>query len=218
MSLFEKYRPSNWGQVVGQDFAIKTIARLRSSGGLGGRAFFLSGPSGSGKTTIGRLIARELASEIGTDELDSSEVTAEWIRSVRDNQCQRVFGNPSGRAFLVNEVHSLRNDSITRMLTLLEPIPPHVVWVFTTTQSAKADLFGEKTDSHPFLSRCMEIELTTTNTAQYAARLKQIAETENLDGRPLSDYEKLLRKCAGNMRKSLNEIERGLMLNKLAVI
>ncbi len=217
-SLFERVRPTSWGEVVGQDNALKTIARLRNSGGLGGRAFFLSGPSGSGKTTIARLIAAELASDLGTEEMDSSEVTAEWIRDVRINQWQRVIGTPSGRAFIVNEVHGLRDQIVTRMLTLLEPVPAHAVWVFTTTATAKSDLFGEKSDSHPFLSRCVEIELLTTGTTEYAKRLKAIAEAENLDGRPVSDYERLLRSCKGNMRQALNKIESGLMLQKWANI
>jgi DNA polymerase III gamma/tau subunit len=55
--LADKYRPSSWSEVVGQDKTVSRLQALAKRGGLAGRAYWLSGQSGTGKTTIARLIA-----------------------------------------------------------------------------------------------------------------------------------------------------------------
>jgi len=63
MNLAHKYKPKSWAEVVGQDEALADLDRLRQSGGLGGRAYWLSANSGQGKTAIADLIAQEVAGE-----------------------------------------------------------------------------------------------------------------------------------------------------------
>jgi hypothetical protein len=62
------------------------------------------------------------------------------------------FGDKSGRAFIVNEAHGLRKDVIRQLLVMLERIPPHVVWVFTTTIEGQESLFEDYDDASPLLS------------------------------------------------------------------
>jgi DNA polymerase III gamma/tau subunit len=59
-SLFERYRPKMWSEVVGQDKLVAKVNALRPRG-LGGRAYWIAGPSGAGKTTCGRFVAKNAA-------------------------------------------------------------------------------------------------------------------------------------------------------------
>jgi DNA polymerase III subunit gamma/tau len=132
MQLHEQHRPRSWSDVVGQDKMIAKIDWLRNRG-LAGRAYWISGQSGTGKTTIARLLAAEVADETNIEEMDAGDLTAERLREIDRTQWSRCLGQRGGRAFIVNEAHGLRAAMVRRLLCLFEPIPPHIVWLFTTT-------------------------------------------------------------------------------------
>ena len=151
--LHEQYRPRSWSDVVGQDKAvakIKAVARR----GLAGRAFWISGQSGTGKTTIARLIAAEVASDVCTQELDATDLTPARLREIEKSMSQYGGWGKTGRAYIVNEAHGLRKDTIRQLLVLLERLPRHVVVIFTTTNDGQESLFDDHEDAHPLLSRC----------------------------------------------------------------
>ncbi len=116
---------------------------------------------------------------------------------------------------IINEVHALRSEAVTALLTILErpgqPIPDHVVWIMTTTCDGQAKLFDDM-DAHPLLSRCVELPLARRGLAQpFAEHVRNIAQTEGMDGRPIGDYVKLLQKHRNNMRAALQDVESGCM-------
>ena len=112
---------------------------------------------------------------------------------------------------LCNESHGLRKDSVRKLLVVLERVPAHVTWVFTTTSEGQQTLF-DGVDSHPLLSRCIKFELTVEDcAAQIVARAKDIAESEGLGGADLAEYMLLAKRCKFNFRDMLTEIERGEM-------
>ena len=212
MNLAEKYRPASWPQVIGQDKAIETILRLKTAGGLAGRAFWLSGKSGQGKTTIGKLIAAEVADPFYTDELDAGELSVSRLTDIERTMQLYGAGGKSGRAYLLNESHGLRKAVVRQLLVLLERLPKHVVFVFTTTVDGM-ELFEEGIDANPLLSRCTCISLAQRGLAEsFALRAQEIAKMENLDGRPIEDYTKLVNNCGGNFRAVLQKIEIGAMI------
>jgi len=135
MQLHEQYRPRAWHEVVGQDKVIQRIEALKARS-LGGRAYFLTGPSGAGKTTIGRLIASEVADELFIDEIDASDLTPATLREIERTMHTTAWGK-GGRAYLINEAHGLRRDTIRQLLVLLERLPSHVVVIFTTTNDGQ---------------------------------------------------------------------------------
>lgn len=151
--LHEQYRPREWSEVVGQDKAVAKIARLWDRG-LGGRAYWLSGPSGTGKTTIGRLIAAEVASEWSIEEVDATGLSAAAIREVERQSACLGLGAQPGRAYIVNEAHGLNRAAVRQLLTTLERIPRHVVWIFTTTCEGQEALFDGVADAHPLFVVC----------------------------------------------------------------
>jgi replication-associated recombination protein RarA len=198
---------------------------MKSKGGLGGKAFFLSGPSGTGKTSCAFLIAQEVCDEGNIIELDASGLTPAAIQEIERSMQYRSIGVKAGRAVVVNECHALRKDTIRQLLVTLERIPRHCVWVFTTTHTGKKQLF-DGIDAQPLLSRCVQFEFhglmqdrekgkTDGSPAMaFAMKAKEIAAAEGLDGRPLLDYLCLANECRCNMREMLTRIESGAMLCK----
>ncbi len=206
--LYERYRPKSLDQVIGQAKAIK---RIESVGSPGGHAYWISGASGTGKTTLAGIIAAQIADRFYVEELDATALTPARLRDVE--QTMGLYGGGlGGRAYIVNEAHGLKSSTIRQLLVLLERLPGHVCLIFTTTRDGQDSLFDDEADAHPLLSRCIELALTTQGLAKpFAARAREIAQAEGLDGQPPAAYVRLCAKHHNNFRSVLQSIEAGEM-------
>lgn len=212
--MHEKYRPRTFDEVVGQDKAVTQLKAIEQRGGFGGRAIWISGPSGSGKTTLARIIAGKV-SDCATTEFDSGwDFNVEEADRFTDSMGYFAFGK-GGRALIVNEAHTIRGPVIAKYLGVLERLPAHAVVIFTTTADGMEKLFDDQADAGPLLSRCLCIRLTNQGLAEaFAADLLGKARACGMDGKPLAEYIKLMKRpdVRNNYRAAWMKVESGEMM------
>jgi len=214
MTLADKYRPRSWSDVVGQPKALAIIESLRKRG-LAGRAVWIAGKSGTGKTTIAELLAAEIAHECCIERYTARTMTPADVLAIRRGLAFKGMER-GGRAVIVNESHGLRSDTEETLLDALDKdaIPPHALWIFTTTVDGQAEFCFDNNDALPLLSRCLRIDLAQRDLAKaFAERAREIAQLEGLDGQPIERYVKLANECKSNLRAMLSAIEGGRMLS-----
>ena len=156
--LARKWRPQVFEDVVGQGHITRTLQNAITSGRLA-HAFLFSGPRGVGKTTTARILAKALNCEQGPTptpcgKCDSClETTAgtsvdvieidgasnrgiEHIRELREAVKYAPVGGKN-KVYVIDEVHMLTNEAFNALLKTLEEPPPHVIFIFATTEPQK---------------------------------------------------------------------------------
>lgn len=210
MQLYEKYRPKNLAEFIGQDKVKRQVEQITQRENWDRDAFWIQGPSGTGKTSLAWIIANQVANDFDITELDGDKCNVEAVRELEKNfQLSSMFGG--WKVVIVNESHAMSTKAVQAWLTLLERLPKYRLVIFTTTEPLQEDLFGNF--SGPFASRCKVLSFTNQGLAQdMANRAQAIAQAENLDGQPIQKYLRLVQECRNNMRAVLQKIDAGEMI------
>jgi DNA polymerase-3 subunit gamma/tau len=191
--LARKYRPQTFADVVGQDVIVKTLSKALETGRIA-HAFLFTGSRGVGKTSVARLLAKALACEKGISptpcgecshcqeitrgtsmdvvEIDGASNTS--VDDVRDLR-ETIRYQPSScrfKIFIIDEVHMLSNSAFNALLKTLEEPPPHVKFIFATTESHKIPV--------TILSRCQRYDFKRLTTEMMVDRLKFVLKQENI--------------------------------------
>ncbi|HEV2504841.1 MAG TPA: DNA polymerase III subunit gamma/tau [Mesorhizobium sp.] len=196
--LARKYRPSNFSELIGQEPMVRTLTNAFSTGRVA-QAWMLTGVRGVGKTTTARILARALnykTAEIDRPSVDLS-VPGEHCQAIMEGRhvdviemdaashtgiddirdiIDRVRYAPVSaryKVYIIDEVHMLSTQAFNGLLKTLEEPPPHVKFIFATTEIRKVPI--------TVLSRCQRFDLRRIDAAMIKADLKRIAGLEQID-------------------------------------
>ncbi len=137
ISLYRKYRPQNFSEVLGQDAIVKSLESSLKSGAIS-HAYLFAGSRGTGKTSIARIFAKEL----GTSPNDIYEIDAASNNGV-DEMRELTSGistlpfDSKYKVYILDEVHMLSKSSFNALLKTLEEPPAHVIFILATTELHK---------------------------------------------------------------------------------
>jgi DNA polymerase-3 subunit gamma/tau len=229
-SLYRKYRPQRFSELVGQEH-VTTALRNAVRDGRVGHAYLFSGPRGTGKTTTARLLAKALnCTNLGDDgdpcgvcescvaiaegsSLDVIEVDAASRSKVDDMRdlLERVAYLSAGGAkkvYILDEVHMLSTGAEAALLKTLEESPEHVVFVLATTDPLKV--------APTIRSRTQHYEFTLYTVDELVGHLADVCEQEGVE----ADREALTviaRAGAGSMRDSLSLLDQAIAHGRIDV-
>jgi DNA polymerase-3 subunit gamma/tau len=189
-----KYRPKTFDDVLGQDHVVRTLKNAITQNRLA-HAYLFVGPRGTGKTSTSRIFAKALNCTGGPrvdfdpDEdicveiaegrsLDVTEIDGASNNSVDDVRALRETVNYAPargqfRIYYIDEVHMLTNNAFNALLKTLEEPPPHVKFIFATTEAHKI--------LPTILSRCQRFDLRKIPAPLIAQHLLHIAKLENVE-------------------------------------
>ncbi|MES2014703.1 MAG: DNA polymerase III subunit gamma/tau [Patescibacteria group bacterium] len=137
LSLYRKYRPSTFKDVLGQDHVVKVLQGALKENHPA-HAYLFIGSRGTGKTSIARILAKELgASERDIYEMDAASNTGvDNVRQLREEASVMPFESKR-KVYIIDEVHMLSKGAFNAFLKLLEEPPEHVVFILATTELEK---------------------------------------------------------------------------------
>jgi len=137
LALYRKYRPREWGEVVGQEHIVEALKGALALGRVS-HAYLFAGARGTGKTSVARILARALkTADIDINEIDAaSSRKIEDARELREAVLSLPFESPY-KVYILDEVHMLTKEAFNALLKTLEEPPKHVVFILATTEIDK---------------------------------------------------------------------------------
>jgi len=212
INFARKYRPQTFDEIIGQEHICRTLKNAIKSGRVS-HAYLFTGSRGIGKTSTARILAKALNCQNPTNynpcnrcqncieitegrSLDVSEIDGasnrgiDQIRDLREN-VKYPPANSRYRIFIIDEVHMLTKEAFNALLKTLEEPPPHVVFIFATTEPMKVP--------PTILSRCQRFDFHRIPVLKIVEQLKKIANSEKVN---VSDDILLLiaKKADGSLR------------------
>src|SRR5262245_44189338 len=217
--LARKWRPQSFEDLVGQEHVSKTLESAIAAGRVA-HAFLFTGVRGVGKTTSARILAKALncatgptarpcqvcpqcveitaGSDVDVQEIDGASYNGiDEVRRLQESLPYRPARDRS-KIFIVDEVHMLSNAAWNAFLKTLEEPPPHVKFIFATTEVHKVPV--------TILSRCQRYDFKLVSARQIGARLKEVVTRESVSADD-SAINILAREAAGSMRDAMSLLD-----------
>jgi len=198
-TLYRKYRPSKFKDVVGQDHIVEVIQNEIKNEKIS-HAYLFSGSRGTGKTSIARIIAREL----GVSSNDIYEIDAasnrgiDDIREIRESVQSLPFDSEY-KVYIVDEVHMLTKEAFNALLKTLEEPPEHVIFILATTEFEKIP--------ETIVSRCETYQFKQPTQIVLKKVVGDIAKKEGYELEP-SSKELIALLGGGSFRDTLGVLQK----------
>jgi DNA polymerase-3 subunit gamma/tau len=193
-SLYLKWRPEKFGDVVGQEGTVR-ILRNSAQEGETSHAYLFAGPRGTGKTSVARILAKALNCEDTEDgepcntcssckkidkgqALDIVEIDGasnrgiDKIRELRE-EVNFAPAELRNKVYIIDEVHMLTNQAFNALLKTIEEPPDKVTFIFATTEPEEVPA--------TIISRCQVFEFKEISGEEIKERLAKVAESEGLE-------------------------------------
>ncbi len=225
--LARKYRPSTFAELIGQDALVRTLTNAFAQNRIA-HAFMLTGVRGVGKTTTARIIARALncigpdgkggptitpcgvcdncmsiAGDRHVDVMEMDAASRTGIDDIREliDGVRYAPGAARYKVYIVDEVHMLSKQAFNALLKTLEEPPPHVKFIFATTEIRKVPI--------TVLSRCQRFDLRRIDAEVLIEHFNRIAAAEAVTVEP--DAMALIARAAdGSARDGLSLMDQAI--------
>ncbi len=214
-----KYRPQTFADVVAQDHVTRTLGNALAHDRIAS-GYLFCGPRGTGKTTVARILAKAIncingptatpcgecpacveivaGSSLDVLEVDAASNTGvDDIRTLREN-VRYLPTRGKKRIYIIDEVHRLSGSAFDALLKTLEEPPPHVMFIFATTEPLKVP--------ETILSRTQRFDFRRVSVADLAKHLKNIAANEHLQVEDAA-VTLIARKADGGVRDALSLLD-----------
>jgi DNA polymerase III subunit gamma/tau len=193
-ALYRKYRPQDFDEVVGQEAIVRTLKNAIASGQVR-QAYLFAGPRGTGKTSLARILAKGLncaqgptpnpdktcnacvtiANGTSLDVVEMDAASQRGIDDIREIRERVVLQPAEGRykVYILDEAHQLTDAAWNALLKLIEEPPPHLVFVFCTTDLSKV--------LPTVRSRCQTFVFQRPRLPELVRVLRRVADGEGID-------------------------------------
>ncbi|HZC75563.1 MAG TPA: DNA polymerase III subunit gamma/tau [Gaiellaceae bacterium] len=193
-ALYRKYRPQSFEEVVGQEAVVRTLSNAIGTDAVR-QAYLFAGPRGTGKTSMARILAkclncaqgptttpdgtchacRAIAAGTSLDVFEMDAASQRGIDDIREIRDRVVLQPVEGRykVYILDEAHQLTDAAWNALLKLIEEPPPHLVFVFCTTDLSKV--------LPTVRSRCQTFVFQRPRLQELVAKLRRVADAEAID-------------------------------------